>query len=343
MNETTKNAIGSDGAGVDRHATTGTWTPPSFDEILAARTFVRRHLTPTPLVHVPALSESLGFEYYAKCENLQPIGGFKIRGGLYLIGTAGQDEIGAGAISASTGNHGLSVANAGRRFGVPVVIYAPASNVNQPKMEAIRDVGAEVRLHGRDFDEARVEAERVAEAEGRRFVHPANEPKLLAGVAGIALEILDDLPDVDVIIAPVGGGSCAAAICLAVKQARPQTQVIAVQSERAPAAWRAFRNRTLEPHPRMETIHEGIATRVPFELTTRVLWNLLDDFVLASDEEITAGIPLLARHARLVAEGAGAASLAAAIKLRDCLQGKKVVGILSGGNIPMDRLVRALA
>ena len=323
--------------------TTRTWTPPAFDEILAAQTFVRRHLRPTPLLHLAALSATLGFEYYAKCENLQPIGGFKIRGGLYLIGTAQREEIGAGAISASTGNHGLSVANAGHRFGVPVVIYAPASNVNQPKMDAIRDFGAEVRLHGRDFDEARVEAERVAEADGMRFVHPANEPKLLAGVAGIATEILDDLPDVDVIIVPVGGGSCAAATCLAVKHVRPQTRVIAVQSERAPAAWRAFQTRTLEPHLRMETIHEGIATRVPFELTTGILWNLLDDFVLATDEEITAGIPLLARHGRLVAEGAGAASLAAAIKLRESLQGKKVVGILSGGNIPMDRLARALA
>jgi threonine dehydratase len=174
-------------------------------------------------------------------------------------------------------------------------------------------------------------------------VHTANEPKLIAGVAGLALEIFDDLPDVDVILAPVGGGSCAAATCLVAKQVRPRTQVIAVQSERAPAVWQAFQSRTLEPHPRMETIHEGLATRVPFELTSGILWRLLDDFVLATDEEITEGIPLLARHGRLVAEGAGAATLAAAVKLKDRLQGKEVVGVLSGGNIPMERLAGALA
>ena len=317
-------------------------TPPTFEEILEAQVFVRRHLGPTPLVHLPALSEALGFEYYAKCENLQPVGAFKVRGGIHLLGTAGRNEIGAGAISASTGNHGLSVAYAGRRFGIPVVIYAPAPNVNVAKMQAIRDLGAEVRLHGRDFDEARVEAQRVAQAEGLRFVHTANEPRIIAGVGGIALEIFEDLPDVDVIIAPVGGGSCAAGACLVAKHVRPRTQVIAVQSDRAPAAWQAFQNRTLEPHPRMETVHEGLATRVPFELTSRIMWELLDDFVLATDEEITAGIPLLARHGRLVAEGAGAASLCAAIKLKDRLRGKKVVGILSGGNITMDRLSGAL-
>jgi threonine dehydratase len=317
-------------------------TPPAFEEILAARTFVRRHLRPTPLVLVPGLSESLGCEYYAKCENLQPVGAFKVRGGIHLIGTTAREEIGAGAVSASTGNHGLSIAYAGRLFGVRVVIYAPAANANPAKMQAIRDLGAEVRLHGRDFDEARVEAMRVADAEGLRFIHTANEPRLIAGVAGIALEIFDDLPDVDVIIVPVGGGSCAAACCLVAKHVRPRTEVIAVQSERAPAAWQAFRSRTLQPHDRMETIHEGLATRVPFELTSGILWRLLDDFVLATDEEITKGIPLLARHGRLVAEGAGAASLAAAIKLKDRLRGKKVVGVLSGGNLTMDRLAGAL-
>lgn len=343
MNEANIDASGPGGPGVARPNIDGVLTPPTFDEIVAARSFVERHLRPTPLVHVPGLSQSLGCEYYAKCENLQPVGAFKVRGGIHLLGTAARGEIGAGAIAASTGNHGLSIAYAGRRFGVPVVIYAPASNVNPDKMQAIRDLGAEVRLHGRDFDEARGEAERVARADGLRFVHTANEPRLIAGVGGLALEIFDDLPDVDVIIAPVGGGSCVAATCLVAKHVRPQTQVFAVQSERAPAAWRAFRSRTLEPHARMKTIHEGLATRVPFELTSGIMWRLLDDFVLATDEEITAGIPLLARHGRLVAEGAGAASLAAAIKLRDRLRGKRVVGIVSGGNIPMERLSAALA
>jgi threonine dehydratase len=317
--------------------------PPTFADIVAARSFVGRHLPRTPLVRVPGLSEWLGCEHYVKCENLQPIGVFKLRGGINLLGTLPAAAATRGSISASTGNHGLSIAYAGHRFGIPVVMYGPETNANRVKMQAIRDLGAEVRLHGRNFDEALVEAEKVGREQGLRFVHVANEPKLVAGVAGMALEIFEDLPDPDVIIVPVGGGSGAAGSCLVAKQVRPETQVIAVQSERAPAVWQAFQSRSLDAHPRMETIHEGLATRVPFDLTCGILWRLLDDFVLATDEEISRAIPLLARHARLVAEGAGAASLAAAIKVKDRLRGKKVVGILSGGNIPMDRLSGVLA
>jgi threonine dehydratase len=206
----------------------------------------------------------------------------------------------------------------------------------------MRDLGAEVRLHGRDFDEAREEAERIAKSEGYRSVHSANEPKLISGVAAMGLEIFDDLPDVDVIICPVGGGSCAAGNCIVAKHLNPNVRIIAVQSASAPATWNAWHNHNLEPSAKMETEHEGLATRVPFELTNRILWDLLDDFVLVSDDEINKAIRLLARHAGQVAEGAGAASLAAAIKLRDQLQGKKVVCILSGGNIPLERYAATL-
>ena len=228
-------------------------------------------------------------------------------------------------------------------FRVRVVIYAPAENVNEAKMQAIRELGAEVRLHGPDFDEARLVAEEAAAAEGSRFIHSANEAKLISGVGTIGLEIFEDLSDVDVIIAAVGGGSCAAGNCLVRTKLNPKVRVIGVQSEQAPAVWHAWKDRVLKPHPRMETEHEGLATRVPFELTNQILWELLDDFVLVSDEEINDAIRLLAQHGKQVAEGAGAASLAAAIKLRDQLQGKKVVGILSGGNIPLARLTAVLS
>lgn len=316
--------------------------PPTFDDILAAREFVGQYLPTTPLMRVEKLSEILGCDYYAKCENLQPVGAFKVRGGVNLVGTASGEERETGLVSASTGNHGQSIAYAGRLFGARVIIYAPTENVNETKMQAMRDLGAEVRLHGRDFDEGRLEAERIAVQEGHRFVHSANEPKLIAGVGTIGLEIFDDLPEVDVIIAAAGGGSCASGICLVAKKINPRVRVVAVQSERAPALWHAWRNHTLDPYPTMETEHEGLATRVPFELTNKLLWELLDDFVLVSDEEINAAIRLLAQHAKQVAEGAGAASLAAAIKLRDQLRGKKVVGILSGGNIPLDRFAALL-
>lgn len=320
-----------------RPITIAPMTPPTFNDIETAREFVGRYLPATPLARIASLSGELGFDYYAKCENLQPVGAFKVRGGVNLVGTATDEEKGAGLISASTGNHGQSIAYGGRLFGARVIIYAPAENVNQTKMQAMRDLGAEVRLHGRDFDEARMEAERIAREEGHRYVHSANEPALIAGVGTIGLEIFDDLADVDVIIAPAGGGSCASGNCIVAKHLNPRVQVIAVQSEQAPAMWHAWKNQNLDPYPTMETEHEGLATRVPFELTNRILWDLLDDFVLVSDKEINDAIRLLAQHGKQVAEGAGAASLAAAIKLRDQLQGKKVVGILTGGNIPLDR------
>jgi len=316
---------------------------PTFNDILAAREFIAPYLPRTPLLRVEKLSQMLGCDYYAKLENLQPVGAFKVRGGVNLVGTAGKEEMQAGLVSASTGNHGQSIAYAGRLFGAKVIIYAPKENVNEAKMQAMLDLGAEVRLYGRDFDETRLEAERIAEAEGQRLVHSANEPKLIAGVGTMALEIFEELPDVDVIICPAGGGSCASGNSIVANNINANVRVIAVQSEKAPAMWHAWKNRTLDPYPTMETQHEGLATRVPFEMTNRILWELLDDFVLASDEEINDAIRLLAIHAKQIAEGAGAASLAAAIKLKDQLRGKKVVGILSGGNIPLERFAALLA
>jgi len=315
--------------------------PPTFQDIVAARKFIAKYLPKTPLVRMPKISEALECDYYAKLENLQPTGAFKVRGGVNLVG----NEAGRGLtlITASTGNHGQSIAYAGRLFGARVIIYAPAENVNESKMQAMRDLGAEVRLHGRDFDEARLEIERLAVAEGYRYVHSANEPGLIAGVGTIGLEIFEDLPDVDVVIAPAGGGSCAAGNCIVARELNPQVQVFATQSDAAPALWHAFQNRSLDPYPTMETQHEGLATRVPFEMTSKILWELLSDFVLVSDAEIDDAIRLLAREARQVAEGAGAASLAAAIKLKDQLRGQKVVGILTGGNIPPERLAALLA
>lgn len=327
--------------------------PPTFKDIVAAREFLAPYLPKTPLVRIAKVSEALDCDYYAKLENLQPVGAFKVRGGVNLVGnevstTRGSESVDDAnsasprgnhttLITASTGNHGQSIAYAGRLFGNRVIIYAPTENVNEAKMQAMRDLGAEVRLHGRDFDEARLECERVARAEGFRYVHSANEPKLIAGVGTIGLEIFADLPDVDVIIAPAGGGSCASGTCIVANQVNPNVRVIAVQSEAAPAMWHAWRNRTLDPYPTMKTEHEGLATRVPFEMTNKILWELLDDFILVTDEEINEAIRLLARDAKQVAEGAGAASLAAALKLRERLRGKKVVGIVTGGNIPSER------
>lgn len=315
---------------------------PTFEDVVAAREFIAPYLPKTPLIRVRALSEMLGCDYYAKLDNLQPVGAFKVRGGVNLVGTASDEERRKGLMAASTGNHGQSIAYAGRLFSSKVIIYAPAENVNESKMQAIRDLGAEVRYHGRDFDEARQECERVANEGGLRYVHSANEPKLIAGVGTIGLEIFEDLSDIDAIIAPAGGGSCASGNCIVANELNPNVRVIAVQSEAAPAMWHAWRNRSLEPYPTMNTVHEGLATRVPFELTNKILWERLGDFVLVSDAEINEAVKLLARHGKQVTEGAGAASLAAAFKLRDELRGKKVAGIVSGGNLPLERFAELI-
>lgn len=322
--------------------------PVAFDDVVAAREFIAPYLPTTPLIRSEKLSALLDCDYYLKCENTQPVGAFKVRGGVNLVGTEADETKRNGIVTASTGNHGQSIAYAGRLFGVKVIIYAPAENVNESKMQAMRALGAEVRLHGRDFDEARHETERVAAAEGYRYVHSANESKLIAGVGTIGLEIFEDLPDVDVIFAPAGGGSCASGNCIVAKHLKPSVQVIAVQSEAAPAMWHAWKNHSLDEYPTMKTEHEGLATRVPFEMPGKILWELLDDFLLVTDEEINEAIRLLAINAKQIAEGAGAASLAGALKLRDQeggsspavregLRGKKVVGILTGGNIPPER------
>ena len=319
--------------------------PPTFADIVAAREAISEFLPKTPLVRLNKISDMLQCDYYAKLENLQPTGAFKVRGGINLV----RNEVRAGdrkpitLITASTGNHGQSIAYAGRLFGARVIIYAPTENVNESKMQAMRDLGAEVRLHGRDFDEARLEVERLAREEGYRYVHSANEPLLIAGVGTISAEIFEDLADVDVIIAPAGGGSCASGACIAAHELNPNVKVFAIQSDAAPAMWHAYQNRSLDPYPTMQTAHEGLATRVPFELTNKILWTGLTDFLLVSDEQINDAIRVLAREAKQVAEGAGAASLAGALELRDMLRGKKVVGILTGGNIPPDRFAKLLA
>ncbi|NKB71925.1 MAG: pyridoxal-phosphate dependent enzyme [Candidatus Latescibacteria bacterium] len=315
---------------------------PVYEDVVAAGQFIRPHLPPTPLVSCWGLSQLLDCQYHFKAENFQPTGAFKVRGGVNLVGHLSPQEKRVGVISASTGNHGQSLAFAGGIFNVPVLIYGPAKNPNTAKVEAMRRLGAEVRLYGADFDEAREEVERVARTEGRRYVHSADEPRLIAGVGTMGLEIFESLPDVEVIIVPVGAGSGVCGNGLVAKRRNPNVQVIGVQAEGAPACHRVWHGQAVGQDVPMDTRHEGLATRVPFELPTRLMKELLDDFVLVSDAEIDRAIRLLAQHGRIVAEGAGAASLAAAVKLRDRLQGKKVVGVVSGGNLALERYAGVL-
>ena len=315
------------------------WTGPlpTVHDVLTARRVIAAHLPRTPLVHAPALDRVLGARVYVKCENVLPTGAFKIRGGLNLIHGLSADERRRGVITASTGNHGQSIAYAARMFGVRATIVAPRGN-NPLKVAAMRALGAEVVLEGRDFDEARAWVERTAREEGLRYVHSANEPLLIAGVGTASLEVLEDLPEVDVIVVPIGAGSGACGHCIVAKALSPRVRVIGVQAEGANPVERSLREGRMVSLERMETFAEGIATRVPFALPMTMLRRDLDEVVLVTDEEIRRAILLLAEAVRQTAEGAGAASTAAALRLRDQLRGKTVVLILSGGNITLDTL-----
>lgn len=316
------------------------WTgEPSFADVLAARDFLSAHVVPTPLIRREALSSALGLDVWLKCENLLPTAAFKVRGGLNLIGRDPTAK--SGVIGASTGNHGQSLAYAGGVFGVPVTIVVP-KGANPLKVAAMRANGATIVEHGNDYDDAREECERRAAASGTRYVHSGNEPYLIAGVATAALEVLLERPDVDVFIVPVGGGSGASGAALVAKTLRPQMTVIGVQAEGASAAYRAWRDRAPRTTERAATFADGLATRTSFDLPQRMLAALLDDFVLVTDDELYAAMRLLLVEGHVVAEGAGAAPVAAAVRLSERLSGKSVACWVSGGNATADSLRRAL-
>ncbi len=244
--------------------------PPSPDlgDVLAARDRIRRYLDPTPLRRYGSLSKAVGADVWVKHENFQPTGVFKVRGGINLVSQLSDDERRRGVIAASTGNHGQSVAYAADLFAVPATICVP-EQANLLKVDSMRDLGAEVIFYGRDFDEAREHAESLARRRGYRYIHSANEPLLIAGVGTHTLEILEQEPDVDVIIVPVGGGSGAAGACVTAKAMRASVSIIGVQSQSAPAAYRSWKSRRLT-EASMHTFVEGLATRVPFELTQSI-------------------------------------------------------------------------
>jgi len=302
---------------------------------------MRAHLDPTPLRPYRGLSALTGAEVWVKHENFQPTGAFKVRGGINLVSRLTDDERRRGVIAASTGNHGQSIAYAARLFGVDAVICAPVG-ANRVKVAAMRELGAELILHGDDFDEAREHCEELARQQGYRYVHSGNEPLLIAGVATHTLEALEAQPDLEVVVVPVGGGSGAAGACIAAHAVNPSIEVIGVQSEQAPAAYLSWRERRLVA-AQCTTFAEGMATRVAFDLPQRILREQLGDFALVDDREIREALALMLEHTRTLVEPAGAAPLAAVLKLRERLRGRRVGLICSGGNVTPEQLRDVLA
>jgi len=313
---------------------------PTFLDVLHARHVIGNYLSPTPLHHYPALDTLLEARVYVKHENYQPVGAFKVRGGINLVSRLTPAEREQGVVTASTGNHGQSIAYAAKLFGVRAIIVAP-EGANPVKVEAMKSYGAEVVLHGKDFDSAKAYCEKSAQDQGLRYISSGDEPDLIAGVATYCLEILEQQPDVEMIFVPIGGGSGAAGTCLVAKTINSAIEVIGVQAAAAPAAYLTWKNQQYTT-AQMETEAEGLATRAPFMLPQQILWRYLDDFVLVEEEAMRKAVRLYLEKAKTLTEHAGAAPLAAALQVRERVRDKTIALVLSGGNISPEKLRQCL-
>jgi threonine dehydratase len=313
---------------------------PTIRDIISARKNVYRHLRPTPLFSYPTLNTLMGTNTWIKHENHQPIGAFKIRGGLNLAANLTTEEKRSGLFTASTGNHGQSIAYASRANNIKATI-AVAEGANPGKVAAMRGLGAEVLFHGEDFDEAREWIKHVAKKQGGKFVGPTDE-LLIHGVGTYALEILEELPNVDTIIVPVGAGSGVCGTGIVAKTINREIEIIAVQSAQAPAMQMSWEKGAMI-EAEMKTFAEGLATRVPFENTQRIMREYVDQFLLVDDAQIRSAIGIMMEHTHNLVEEAGAASLAAALQIKEQLQGKNVVLIASGGNISVENLKKVFS
>jgi threonine dehydratase len=313
---------------------------PTFEDVLAAHERISPYLKPTPLISYTAINDLIGTEVYVKHENCQPIGAFKVRGGVNLVSQLTDEERKRGVIAASTGNHGQSVAYASRIFGVKATVVVPEKS-NPGKVAAMKALGAEIVFHGATFDDARVHCEQLAEERGYRYINSGDEPHLIAGVATEALEMLREESTIDTIIVPVGGGSGAAGTCIVAKALNSDIEVIAVQSEASPAAHDSWKSGQLIERPNLTSV-EGLSTGTAFRLPQQILRELLNDFILVSEEDIMRAVVWMIEYAHTLAEGAGAAPLAAAYKIRNRLKNRKVGLVCSGGNLSLEKLRKAL-
>ena len=315
---------------------------PTLHDVVQAKGRIEGYVTRTPLHRYIGLEKLLGAdEVRVKHENHQRLGAFKMRGGINLLSQLSRDELDRGVATASSGNHGQSIAYAASVFGSKAYVAVPM-NANPGKVASMRNLGAEVIHHGEYFDESREYIERLSREEGYRYVHAVNEPGLIAGVGTYTLEILEDMPDVDVIVVPVGGGSGASGACIVAKSVNPDIQVIGVQAEQAPAVYLSWQAGHVVEAP-MKSAAEGLATGSGYELPLGILPEHLDNFILVTEDEMNDAIVTHLEQTHNLVEHAGAASLAGAIKIKDRLAGKKVVVVLSGGNLSLEHLKIALA
>ena len=261
-----------------------------------------------------------------------------MRGGITHLIKMSSSQREKGVVTASSGNHGQSIAYAAKLHNIEAVIIVP-ENANPGKVASMKALGADVRFYGKNFDESRSEVERLSKEEGYTYIHSANTPDLIEGVGTYTLEILEDLPSADVIIVPVGAGSGVCGTAIAAKAINPKIEVIGVQSDAAPAAYLSWKSGDLQSNPN-NTIAEGLGTALGFSYTIGIMRDLIDDFILVTDKELESAVLLLLEHTHNLAEHAGAASLAGALKIKDRLSNKQIVLVMSGGNLSMQHLAK---
>ena len=321
----------------------GSW-PISLADVTAARERLRPHLVETPLRSYELLDQAVGggIRVRVKHENFQPTGAFKVRNGLSALTALSLDERRRGVIAATRGNHGLGLAWAGARLRTPVTVCVPLGN-NPEKNAAVRALGARLVEEGRDYDESLAVAERLARESGLHMVHSTNDASVVAGAGTIALELLEQAPEVEALVFSVGGGSQAVGGLTVARALRPGLPVYGVQAAGASAihdSWHAGRPVS---KPAADTFADGLATRSTYALTFEALRQGLAGFVTASEAEIAEAVRLAHRATHTLVEGAGAAGLAGLLKLRDALAGKTVGVVFSGSNIDSETLRRVLS
>ena len=308
---------------------------PTLQDIEEARKRISKYLSKTSLRYSPGLSKLTGAEIYIKYENHNPTCAFKVRGGINfvckMIVGSGRDQT---LLAGSTGNHGQSIAYAGKLFNIPVTIVVPEGN-NPDKVKAIQDFGAKVVFYGKDVFETWEHCEKLAKEENYTYVHSVEQPELFEGVGTIGLEAYEDLPEIDFFVTAVGGGSGICGSAIALKSKNPKIKVYGVQSSLAPAVHDSFKQKKMITYPSLSTFAEGLATRSVYKYAYDIMQKYVDDIFLVSDEELKKSILLLLEHTHNLAEGAGAAALAGIIKNKEVFQSKKVVCVLTGGNLQM--------
>jgi threonine dehydratase len=304
----------------------------ALDDVRRAADLLRGQVIETPCVRSETLSAITGAHITLKLENLQFTGSFKDRGALVRLSALTAQERRRGVIAMSAGNHAQAVAYHARRLGVPAVIVMPAATPNV-KVEHTRAFGAEVVLHGESLSESAAEADRIAAERNLVFIHPYDDPAVIAGQGTIGLEILDQVPETEVLVVPIGGGGLVSGIATAVKALRPEIEVVGVETRGYPSMLMHLEGR--EAEFATGTIAEGIAVKQPGRITGRIVRRLVDRILLADEAEIEEAVLLLLEVEKTVAEGAGAVPLAAIRRCPERFSGREVTLVISGGNIDL--------